>query len=83
MDSRAPKLLAALGFGAIPTVGVMLWMATAEVHGAGKHQQDAANTTWPCCAGTSQGPGTGGGRARYISLGTGETGGEPAQVVAG
>lgn len=34
MDSRAAELLAALSFGVIPTVGVVLWMANAEVHGA-------------------------------------------------
>lgn len=33
-SSCAAGLLAALGFGVIPTVGVGLWMATGEVHRA-------------------------------------------------
>ena len=84
MDSRAAELLAALGFGAIPTAGFVLWTAGWRgARGPGKHEQDTANSTQPCQAGTSQGLLTGGGRVRYTSLRTGETGEEPARVMAG
>ena len=49
MASRAAKLLAALGVGAIPAAGVALWRAGWRgARGPGKHEQEAANSTQPC-----------------------------------